>query len=70
MAARVETSPALRVLSRRLVVEPFIPPLYDDYDIHPDGRTLALVRPAGELRGREIALLLNWPAELQRLNSR
>ncbi len=69
MAARVETSSGVRVLSRRLVVEPFIPPLYDDYDIHPDGRTLALVRPAGELRGREVALLLNWPAELARLKS-
>jgi hypothetical protein len=69
MAARVETSSGVRVLSRRLVIEPFIPPLYDDYDIHPDGRTLALVRPAGELRGREVALLLNWPAELARLKS-
>jgi Tol biopolymer transport system component len=69
MAARVETSSSVRVLSRRLVVEPFNPPLYDDYDIHPNGRTLVLVRPAGELRGREIALLLNWPAELERLKS-
>jgi eukaryotic-like serine/threonine-protein kinase len=69
MAARVETSPSVRVLSRRVVVEPFNPPLYDDYDIHSDGRTLALVRPAGDLRGREIALLINWPAELERLKS-
>jgi Tol biopolymer transport system component len=70
MAARVETSSGVRVLSRRVVIEPFIPPLYDDYDIHPDGRTLALVRPAGELRGREIAWLLNWPAELARMHAR
>jgi serine/threonine-protein kinase len=69
MAARVETSSGVRVLSRRLVIEPFIPPLYDDYDIHPDGRTLALVRPAGGLRGREIAMLLNWPAEFARLKA-
>jgi serine/threonine protein kinase/Tol biopolymer transport system component len=69
MAARVETSSTVRVLSHRLVVEPFIPPLYDDYDIHPNGKTLALVRPAGELRGREIALLINWPAQLERLKS-
>jgi serine/threonine-protein kinase len=69
MAARVETASGVRVLSRRLVIEPFIPPLYDDYDIHPDGRTLALVRPAGELRGREIAMLINWPAELARLKA-
>jgi hypothetical protein len=69
MAARVETTSGVRVLSRRLVVEPFNPPLYDDYDIHPNGKTLVLVRPAGELRGREIALLANWPAELERLKS-
>ena len=70
MAARVDTSSAIRVLSRRLVFEPFNPPLYDDYDIHPDGRTLVLVQPAGELRGREIGVLLNWPAELARLQAR
>jgi eukaryotic-like serine/threonine-protein kinase len=69
MAARVETTSGVRVLSRRLVLEPFLPPLYDDYDIHPDGKTLALVRPAGELRGREISVVLNWPAELERLKS-
>jgi Tol biopolymer transport system component/tRNA A-37 threonylcarbamoyl transferase component Bud32 len=69
LAARVERSSGVRVLSRRLVVEPFNPPLYDDYDIHPDGKTLALVRPAGELRGREIAILMNWPAEFERLKS-
>ena len=70
MAARVDTSSAIRVLSRRLVFEPFNPPLYDDYDIHPDGKTLVLVQPAGELRGREIGVLLNWPAELARLQAR
>jgi hypothetical protein len=70
MAARVETSSAVRVLSRRLVIEPFIPPLYDDYDIHPDGRTLALVRPSGGVRGREITVLLNWQAEVARLQTR
>ena len=34
-----------------MVIEPFTPPLYDDYDIHPDGKTLALVRPVGEAEG-------------------
>jgi hypothetical protein len=52
------------------VIEPFSPPLYDDYDIHPNGRTLALVRPAGDAQGREITLVLNWLAELQRLMRR
>ena len=41
--------------------------MFDDYDIHPDGRRLALVRPVGDARGREVALILNWPAELERL---
>jgi Tol biopolymer transport system component len=67
MAARIDTALGVRVLSRRLVIEPFSPPLYDDYDIHPDGRTLVLVRPVGDARGREITLVLNWRTELQRL---
>jgi hypothetical protein len=66
MAARVDTSSGVRVLSKRLVLEPFLPPMYDDYDIHPDGRTLAVIRPAGGLRGREISVLLNWSAGLGR----
>ncbi len=66
MAARLDTASGVRVLSRRLVFEPFTPPLYDDYDIHPDGKTLALVRPAGDARGREITLVLDWLTELQR----
>jgi hypothetical protein len=55
------------VLPQRLVVDPFTPPLYDDYAIHPDGRTLALVRPAGDARGREVTLVLNWFADLGRM---
>jgi hypothetical protein len=66
MAARVETTPAVRVLSRRLVIEPFMPPLFDDYAIHRDGRTLALVRPAGAAAsGREITLVLNWLTDVR-----
>ena len=67
MAARIDTASSVRVLSQRLVIEPFTPPLYDDYDIHPDGKTLALVRPTGDTRGRQITLMLNWLAELQRV---
>ena len=58
----------MRVLSRRLVVDSFSPPMFDDYDVHPDGRRLALVRPVGDARGREVALILNWPAQLKRLS--
>jgi Tol biopolymer transport system component len=66
MAARIDIASGVRVLSHRLVIEPFTPPLYDDYDIHPDGRTLALVRPAVDARGLGITLVSNWLAELQR----
>jgi Tol biopolymer transport system component len=65
MAGWIDTVSGVRVLSRRLVIEPFVPPLYDDYDIHPNGKTLALVRPAGDARGREITLMLNWLTELK-----
>jgi Tol biopolymer transport system component len=66
MAARIETTSGVRVLSRRVAFEPFMPPLYDDYAIHPNGRTLAVVRPVGDARGREITWVLNWQGELQR----
>jgi hypothetical protein len=61
MAARIDMESGVRVLSRRVVVESFAPPLYDDYDIHRNGRTLALVRAVGDARGREIILVLNCP---------
>ena len=51
----------------QLVIEPFLPPLYDDYDVHPDGRTLVLVQPASGTPVRELSMILNWPEELKRL---
>jgi Tol biopolymer transport system component len=66
MAARIDTGSGVRVLSRRVAFEPFTPPLYDDYAIHPNGRTLAVVRPVGDARGREITWVLNWQQQLQR----
>ena len=60
MAARVDTTAGVRVLSRRVVVEPFLPPAYDDYAIHPDGRTLVLVRPAGGTQVREVNMVVDW----------
>jgi hypothetical protein len=69
MAARIDTASGVRAVSQRLVIEPFTPPLYDDYDIHPDGKTLVLVRPVGDARGREITLVLNWLTELERVKS-
>ena len=67
IAARIDMTTGIRVLSRRVVVEPFLPPLYDDYDIHPDGRTLVMVRPANDTQGREVNLVVNWFSELRRL---
>jgi Tol biopolymer transport system component len=69
MAARIDTAAGVRVLGRRLVLAPFSPPLYDDYDIHPDGRTLAFVRPRDEF-GRDIVLVLDWFTEVRRAAGR
>ena len=49
-----------------LVIEPFLPPLYDDYDIHPDGRTLVVVRPSNRTQGREITMVLDAFADAAR----
>lgn len=67
MAARIDKAAGVRVVSQRVAIEPFSPPLYDDYDIHPDGRTLLIVRPVGDAVGREIVVVLNWFSELPRL---
>ncbi|MBA2707848.1 MAG: hypothetical protein H0U59_08610, partial [Gemmatimonadaceae bacterium] len=66
---RIDTTAGVRVLRRRLVLAPFSPPLYDDYDIHPDGRTLTLVRPRDE-SGRDIVLVLDWFTEVRRAAGR
>ena len=70
MAARIDTVAGVRVLTRRVAIEPFLPPLYDDYDIHRDGRTLVLVRPVGDAVGREVTMILNWFPELRRVMRR
>ena len=64
MAARIDTAAGVRVVSRRLVVEPFAPPGYDDYHVHPDARSLVLVRPV--TRSQEVLMVLDWFTELQR----
>ena len=60
MAARVERASGFRVTSQRTVVDPFLPPLFDDYDIHTDGRTLVLVRPLGATLPREVTVAVNF----------
>jgi serine/threonine-protein kinase len=69
MAARLDTTAGVRVLDRRLVLAPFAPPLYDDYDVHPNGRTLALVRPRAE-SGHDVVLVLDWFSDVRRAAKR
>ena len=60
MAARVDQRVGVKVVATRVVIDPFLPPLYDDYDIHPDGRRLVVVRPANQTQGREVIIELDW----------
>ncbi len=66
VAARVDKTAGVKVLTRRVLIDPFLPPLYDDYDIHPDGRTLVVVRPANRTQGREVTIVLDWSGEFLR----
>jgi serine/threonine protein kinase/Tol biopolymer transport system component len=64
MAARIDiTGGVVRAPSHRVAHEPFQPPTYDDYDIHRDGRTLVLVRPANPVQLREVSVTRNWQAQ-------
>ena len=67
MAARLDKA-AGKVLARRIVIDPFLPPLYDDYDVHRDGRTLVIVRPANLTQGREVRMVLSWFNEFRAAN--
>jgi Tol biopolymer transport system component len=70
MAARIAmTGGVVRAVSHRVAHEPFLPPFYDDYDIHPDGRTLVLVRPANPVQLREVFITRNWHEQLPRAES-
>ena len=53
MAARVDKAAGVKVLASRVAIDPFLPPLYDDYDVRGDG-TLVMVRPDNETQGREV----------------
>jgi serine/threonine-protein kinase len=66
MAARIDKTAGVKVVASRVVIDPFLPPLYDDYDIHRDGRTLVTVRPANRTQGREVTMVLGWFNELRR----
>ena len=60
MAARVDKTAGVKVVASRVVIDPFLPPLYDDYDIHPDGRAVVMVRPSNQTQGREVTMVLGW----------
>jgi eukaryotic-like serine/threonine-protein kinase len=67
VAARIETTDGVRVTSRRVVLEPFAPAWPDDYDLRPDGRAVALVRPVADHPANgTIGIVVNWSAELPR----
>ena len=63
MAAAIGRRSGVRVRSRRVVIDPFLPPLYDDYDIHPKDGSMVLVQPANRTQGREVTMVLNWSGE-------
>jgi serine/threonine-protein kinase len=66
VAAQVDTTAGVRVLSRRVVLERFEPPQYDDYDVHPDLSTLAVVQPVPYEERRDVVVVVNWFTGLQR----
>jgi hypothetical protein len=66
VAARIDKTAGVRVLSQRIVIEPFLPPLYDDYAVHPDGRTVVHARPSVMQEG-EVTIVVDWFTELRRL---
>ena len=63
MAAKLDTSAGVRVVSQRVVQDSFVERLhYGDYDVSPDGSQIVLVRPLDLARGREVVVALDWLA--------
>jgi Tol biopolymer transport system component/predicted Ser/Thr protein kinase len=62
IAASLDVSAGVRVVSERTVQESFAVPTYGDYDVSPDGRSIALIRPVDLARGREVTVALDWLA--------
>jgi serine/threonine-protein kinase len=68
MAARIDRAGPdgpVTVRDRLPVLEPFLPPGYDDYHVDRDGR-LVYVRPYPDAQGREVVVVQNWFTELRR----
>jgi Tol biopolymer transport system component/predicted Ser/Thr protein kinase len=60
MATTVDATTGMRVAAPRVMADLPAPYTGGDYDISPDGRTLAFVRPADLSHGREIVVGVNW----------
>ena len=69
MSVRLDTTGGVRVLNRREVLRSFAPPLYDDYHVHPDGRTIVYVRPHAE-SNNEVVLELDALRKVRRAAER
>jgi eukaryotic-like serine/threonine-protein kinase len=59
VAAQLDVSAGVRVVVQRTVQDSFAVPAYGDYDVSPDGRSIALIRPFDLARGREVVLAIN-----------
>lgn len=62
LVAQLDISAGVRVATQRTVQESFTVPVYGDYDVSPDGRSIALVRPIDLLRAREVIVALDGMA--------
>lgn len=69
MSIAVSTAPNFRILGQP---EPeYEGPEFVDYDVHPDGTRLLMVKKSGEYEDRkQIRIVLNWFSELDRLKGR
>jgi Tol biopolymer transport system component len=63
ISARVDKTAGVKVAATRVVVDPFLPPLYDDYDVDRNGN-LVIVRPANRTQGREVTIMLDWLSDV------
>ncbi len=64
MAGRLDKTAGVKVVASWSCFDPFLPPLYDDYDVHRDGRIVA-VRPANQTQGREVTTVVSWSSDLR-----
>ena len=69
MAAKIQTSPELKVISRRLVCESKrVSSAYTqrDFTVAPDGRVLMLKSPEDQSKPVKVNVIVNWFSELKK----